>query len=122
MKIKFTGVPGEDLDTISMYGYDFPRGKFVEVQGAQAIGKLSRHPFFEAKDDPANAVEDAQIKREFTLAADQTLAPIEAEKAAEAETIANLTDEEKYGDDQATGDQDAGEAGRARGQRRRKSS
>ncbi len=47
MKIKFIGVPDEDFDSLSMYGYDFPKGKFVDVQDQHAQYKLSKHPHFE---------------------------------------------------------------------------
>ena len=49
MLIKFIGVPGEEHDTIHMYGQDFPLGKPVEVTDPEAVKRLSRHPHFAHK-------------------------------------------------------------------------
>ncbi len=57
MQIKFIGVPGEKHESISMYGHVFPLGKFVDVSGSFAIGKLKGHPHFEAKQIDATDVD-----------------------------------------------------------------
>jgi hypothetical protein len=58
-KIKFVGVPGEDLDTISMYGQDFPRGKAVDAKGLSQtqVRKLASHPHFEVTGRDAEDVD-----------------------------------------------------------------
>lgn len=123
MKAKYIGTPGEHLDSISMYGYDFPKGKFVEVTDPHAVRKLSQHPHFESKDDPRDAAEDVQIKREFEAIGNAALQPIEENKVEEAKTQAALTDEDKYGSDpEPAGDKSSAEAVGTRGKRVPKSS
>jgi len=110
MKATFIGVPGEDHESLLMYGQVFPKGKSITVQGKQAKSKLANHPHFKTEAEASDDVEDAQIKQEFAVAADAVLAPIEANKAEEAETIARLTDEDKYGNADAAGTGDANPA------------
>lgn len=52
MKATFKGVPGEEHDSLTMYGQDFPLGKAVEVRSVQAQRKLARHPHFSVSDVP----------------------------------------------------------------------
>ena len=120
MKIKYTGTPGEQHDGLMMYGQYFPLWKAVTVSDPLAIRKLSAHPHFDAKAEPADEVEDAQVKREFEAVTNAALVPVEEAHVAEAETIAALTDEEKYGSDpEPVGDSDASEAASDRGERKR---
>lgn len=52
MKITFTGVPGEDIEDITVYGYTFHKGKAVDVTDRLAQTKLSNHPHFKGGDAP----------------------------------------------------------------------
>lgn len=115
MKAKFTGVPGESHDTLSMYGQDFPRGEWVTVKSALGKVKLSKHPHFEWREDPADQAEDAVVKTEFT----QLLAP--ALKQAEAEHIEPTTQEPNHGNSNGPGDQgDAKDASAGSGRNTRR--
>ena len=86
MQAKFIGVPGEEHDSIFMYGQDFPKGKSVTINTAFAQRKLHGHPHFQVTGE-ANDAEDAVIKDEFAKAADVFLKSeqdrLEAEQAAE---------------------------------------
>lgn len=108
MQIKYTGTPGEPIEQITMYGTTFPKGKFVEVTDHFAVRKLSKHPHFEHKGE----VEDVVDKREeqaLQLLTAVAVDEVKAQQAAEDATIAALSDEEKYGNDQGLGDSSAGE-------------
>ena len=85
MKIKYIGTPGEDHQSIHMYGVDFPLGKLVPVTDLLAIRKLSNHPHFAAQPEQSDVAEDAQIKREFETVANTVLAPVEEQHVAQAE-------------------------------------
>jgi hypothetical protein len=82
MKIKYIGTPGEDHQSIHMYGTDFPLGKFVAVTDSLALRKLSNHPHFESHPEPSDVVEDAKIKNEFVAVASAALAPVEEQHVA----------------------------------------
>ncbi len=83
MKATFIGVPGEEHDTINMYGQEFPLGKAVRVESRQAMRKLQGHPHFKVEAEPSDNAEDATIRREFTAATDASLADVQARNAAE---------------------------------------
>lgn len=117
MQIKYTGTPGEDLEQITMYGVDFPKGKFVEVTDHFSVRKLSRHPHFEHKGD----VEDVVDKREeqaLQLLAAVAVDEVKAAQAQEDATVAALTDKEKYGNDQGPSDSSFAEDQSAGGERK----
>lgn len=86
MKATFIGVPGEQHDSIYMYGQVFPLGKAVHVDNPLGQRKLSKHPHFTSTEEASDEVEDVQIKREFSGAAEAVLAPIEEEHQAKAES------------------------------------
>jgi hypothetical protein len=86
MKATFNGVPGEEHDSLYMYGQVFPKGKAVSVSSPLGARKLANHPHFTTSAEPKDEVEDAEIKREFTAAAAAALA--EKEAAAPAPTPA----------------------------------
>lgn len=112
MKIKYIGTPGEEHQTIHMYGTDFPVGKFVPVTGSLAIRKLSNHPHFVSQADPSNLVEDAKIKNEFVAVANVALAPVEEQHVA-----AVLAEGENHGDADRPVDPSAAKAEGAGSQR-----
>lgn len=116
MKIKYLGTPGESHEAISMYGYVFPVGKAVEVDNAFAARKLANHPHFASRGE----VEDAVDKR--VIEAVELLAEVAVDEQAalaqeEADTIAALTDEDKYGNAHGTGPEGAAQAESAGGER-----
>lgn len=121
MQIKYNGTPGEQLDAINMYGTDFPKGKFVDVKDAFAARKLSNHPHFTAKgDDVLDVNPKAAALAEKAVSLLEQAAAIEEKDAdkAQADTIAKLSEEEKYGrDDGTAGDANPAEAGRTGGKR-----
>lgn len=73
MKFTFIGVPGEQHESLSMFGATFPLGESVEIEGDRAIAKLKAHPHFEvaAPDSEEEHPEAAQ---------DSATAPAEAPK------------------------------------------
>lgn len=121
MQVKYNGTPGEDLDRITMYGYEMPRGKFVEVTDPFAARKLSKHPHFTAKGEEVLDVNPkAAAKTDQAVKLLEEAAAIEQQDAekAQASTIAALSEEEMYGsDDGTTGDAGSAEAGRTGGKR-----
>jgi len=80
MQIKFIGVPGEDHNSIRMYGTDYPLGEYIETTDPLAIRKMSNHPHFKAKAAPADVVEDAEVKGEFATVIDAGLKMAEQEQ------------------------------------------
>jgi hypothetical protein len=97
MKITYNGTPGESHDAIFMYGQFFPRGKAVEVEDAFASRKLANHPHF----SHSGAAEEVVDKR--LVKAAELIIEVQQDEAAELkqqedDTIAALTEEEKYGD------------------------
>lgn len=116
MKIKYLGTPGESHKAISMYGYVFPLGQAVEVTDAFAARKLAQHPHFASRGE----VEDVVDKR--TVQAVELLLEVAIDEQAElaqeeADTIAALTDEEKYGNAHGTGAEGAAQAESLGGER-----
>lgn len=85
MKATFTGVPGEQHDSVHMYGQDFPLNKAVTVNTSVARRKLANHPHFKVQAEKSDEADDAQIKREFTGAAEAGLADAEAQRLADEE-------------------------------------
>lgn len=78
MKAKFIGVPGEELDGVTMYDIYFPRGKAVEVPvPSLAARKLANHPHFETKGDD---VSDAKLKNELQTLTAAAVAPVVEQK------------------------------------------
>jgi hypothetical protein len=61
MKVTFKGVPGEQHESVYMYGHTFKKGEAVEVTDPMAQRKLANHPHFEA-DGEAPAVDDANLR------------------------------------------------------------
>lgn len=121
MLVKFIGVPGEEHEAISMYGYHFPKGEAVDVTDPEAIRRLARHPHFAHKPDkPTPAADAAQLAELQTLTA-AAVEPIEQAKAeeqqiAEAHSTAP-TEEKAHGNTEPA--RNAGPAGarRRRGER-----
>jgi hypothetical protein len=95
MKATFKGVPGEDHQSVHMYGQDFPLGKAVEINSVQGRNKLANHPHFEVSGAPDDPVEDAKIKREFAGATEAALDPIAEAKAAEDESVRQAAERER---------------------------
>lgn len=121
MQVKYNGTPGEEIDRVNMYGYDMPKGKFVEITDAFAARKLSKHPHFTAKgEDVLDVNPKAAAKVEQAVELLEEAAAIEQKDAdqAQADTIAHLSEEEMYGSDTGpTGDAGSAEAGRTGGKR-----
>jgi hypothetical protein len=61
MKIKFKGVPGEQHESVFMYGHTFKKGEAVEVTDPVAQRKLANHPHFEA-DGEVPPVDDRNLR------------------------------------------------------------
>lgn len=82
MKATFIGVPGEQHDSILMYGQVFPLGEAVTVTSELGMRKLAKHPHFEAKADSADKAQDAVIEQELQTATAVAVAPVEEAHAA----------------------------------------
>jgi hypothetical protein len=103
MQIKFIGVPGEDHNSLRMYGKDYPIGEYVETTDPLAIQKMSNHPHFKAKASAAEDVQDAEVKGEFAAVIDAGLKMAEQEQA--------------HGDANGSGTESPEKVGKPRGRR-----
>lgn len=104
MQIKFIGMPGEQHDSITMYGKEFPLNKAVDSKGLtpRQEATLAAHPHFQTSGDvsvdPVQAETNQLVEKVAQDMANLELAQVEHAKAAEAETQAKLTQEQKYGE------------------------
>ena len=71
MKIKFTGVPGEEHEKLSMFGKEFWINKWVEVKDAYAQRVLSNHPHFECQGKPVDNSTPAVLPQTIPVTEDQ---------------------------------------------------
>lgn len=85
MKFTFTGVPGEDIDEITMYGYSFPKGQAVTVTDPHAQMRLARHPHFKGgKNAPTSVVtpQDIPVVKATHLVSQGTVGVTDIERDA----------------------------------------
>lgn len=97
MKATFKGVPGEEHESINMYGQTFKKGEAVDVNDPRAIAKLRNHPHFDVEESEEDRKLNEQVKREFAAAATAGLMEAQAnairreQAAAPAEPVVTPT-------------------------------